>query len=209
MFKHFHKSMALLVVFSLCALASGDDPGHGSAAPPLKDLLSEDVRTVDRAVDVILNDRKKTIEQLIPMIDPANSKKYSDFTRCAAAYLLGELRAEEAVPVLSKALANQPGRKTIDTISRYDGPVSSALFKIGRPAIPAMIENIKSSDNEDLRRDSALILEYFVGGKPRLLQLLDKLDAKTGPAEQRVSRRIRDTKAWAESNITEAEEPLY
>jgi hypothetical protein len=68
-------------------------------------LLSRDFRTRDRAVDSILRDRSAVINELIPLIDPANSEKYSDETRCASAYLLGEFRAVEAVPVLSKALA--------------------------------------------------------------------------------------------------------
>jgi hypothetical protein len=60
-----------------------------------------------------------------------------------------------------------------------------------------------------LRERSTLILNYFVGGKRRLLLLFDRLDEKTGPGEEAASRRIRDSKAWAESHITEDEEPLY
>ncbi len=95
---------AFVLAFALASTALvGDETKQEKPMLPFKQLLSEDIKTADRAVDTILKDRKSTIEQLIPMIDPANSKKYSDFTRCAAAYLLGEFHAEEAIPVLSKA----------------------------------------------------------------------------------------------------------
>ena len=102
----------------------------------IETLLSRDSRTRDQAVDSILRDRSAVINELIPLIDPANSEKYSDETRCASAYLLGEFRAVEAVSVLSKALADEPGRKVGSDISRYDAPVWTALVKIGRPAVP-------------------------------------------------------------------------
>ncbi len=73
---------AFVLAFALASTALvGDETKQEKPMLPFKQLLSEDIKTADRAVDTILKDRKSTIEQLIPMIDPANSKKYSDFTR--------------------------------------------------------------------------------------------------------------------------------
>jgi len=170
-------------------------------------LLSQDSRIRDQAVDSILQDRRSIINKLIPLIDPANTKKYSDQTRCAAAYLLGMLRATEAVPVLSQALANEPGRKYISDISRYDVPVWTALVRIGRPSVPAMIENIETSDNRILRKKSIDVLYHVLGGKRRVLELLTKLKER---AEDRlIIEHIETAIQHTQSHFKEDKEPLY
>lgn len=197
---------ALLFVVAAAA-TTAPEPNEEKPMTAIDDLLSEEPRTRDRAVDAVLGDRKSVIEQLVPLIDPANAEKYSDQTRCAAAYLLGELRAIEAVPVLSKALEDPPGPKLFSDISRYDAPVLGALVKIGRPAVPAMIKNVETSDDLILRKRSLDVLSHVLGGKRRLLELLVKLnDAST---EREASRRIREAHSWAEAHYKEDKEPLY
>jgi hypothetical protein len=196
-------SAALLFVGITTACESSEDKPMIAT----DDLLSEQAPTRDQAVDAILRDRKSVIGELIPLVEPANAKKYSDDTRCAAAYLLGELRAIEAVPVLSKALADPPGRKVRSDLSRYDAPVFTALAKIGRPVVPAMIENIEISDARSLRKNSLDVLNHVLGGKRRLLELLVRLNART--TDRAVSRRIREARSWVESHYKEDEEPLY
>ena len=171
------------------------------------DLLSEHTRIRDQSVDAILRDRKSVIRGLIPLIDPANREKYSDETRCAAAYLLGELRAIEAVPVLSEALADPPGKKFGSDGSRYDVPVFSALVKIGRPAVPAMIKNVETSDDLKLRKNSLDVLNHVLGGKRRLLELLARLNARATDPD--AARHIGEARSWCQSHYKEDEEPLY
>ena len=173
----------------------------------IEGLLSQDSRIRDQVVDSILQDRQAIVNKLIPLIDPANAKKYSDQTRCAAAYLLGEFRASEAVPILSRALADEPGAKIISRISRYDVPVWTALVKIGRPTVPAMIENIETSDNRILRKKSLDVLNHVLGGKRRLLELLSKLQKKATDKEKH--RRITVAQQFAEVHFKEDKEPLY
>jgi HEAT repeat protein len=197
---------ALLLVVPLTA-APALQPKQEKPMTGPNDLLSEQSRTRDQAVDNVLKGRKSVIEQLVPLIDPANAKKYSDQTRSAAAYLLGELRAVEAVPVLSKALADSPGPKVITDMSRYDAPVWTALFKIGRPAVPAMIENVETSDDLILREGSLDVLNHVLGGKRRLLELLVKLEKRS--TDREVTRRIEEARSWAERHYKEDEEPLY
>ncbi len=170
-------------------------------------LLSQDSRIRDQAVDSILQDRRSIVNKLIPLIDPANTKKYSDQTRCAAAYLLGMLRATEAVPVLSRALANEPGRKLISDISRYDVPVWTALVRIGRPAVPAMIENIETSDNKILREKSIDVLNHVLGGKRRVLELLTKLKARA--EDRQIIEHIEAAIQYTQAHFKEDKEPLY
>jgi hypothetical protein len=170
-------------------------------------LLSQDSRIRDQAVDSVLQDRRSIINKLIPLIDPANDMKYSDETRCAAAYLLGMLRATEAVAVLSRALADGPGRKVGKDISRYDVPVWTALVKIGRPAVPAMIENIETSDNKILRKKSLDVLCHVLGGKRRVLELLTRLKARA--EDQLIIEHIEAAIQHTQVHFKEDKEPLY
>lgn len=187
--------------------------GEAETTPTLvDDLRSNDPKVRDSAVDELLNSRKAMIDQLLPLVDPDNSRQYSDDTRCAAAYLLGELRAVEAVPVLSKAMRDPPGRKMIESISRYDAPIFTALVKIGRPAVPAMIENLENSENVNIRHDSALVIGHILGGTKHLLELLDKLikaeEQKAIPKSD-VLDRLKSVRQWVADNCIETEEPLY
>lgn len=199
--------MVLLLVMAAGATTAPQTDGKKTFVP-IDRLLSKEMRTRDRAVDAILRDRKSVIEQLIPLIDPVNAKKYSDETRSAGAYLLGELRAVEAIPVLSRALANPPGRLFIDDLSRYDAPVFSALVKIGRPAVPAMIKNLETSDHKMVRIHSLDVLNHVLGGKRRLLELLVKLSDRSSD-DRDVSRRLREARSRVEAHYKEDSEPLY
>jgi hypothetical protein len=200
-------SMALvsIVLFTVTKGAMQQDKkkpmGHIEA------LLSQDSRIHHRAVSSILQDRSAIVNELIPLIDPANSEKYNDGTRCMAAFLLGKFRAIEAVPVLSKALVDEPGPNSTLRIDGYAAPVWTALVRIGRPVVPAMIENIETSDNRILRKKSLDVLYHVLGGKRRVLELLTKLHgkAKDRSKVQRVQSAIQHT----QTHFKENEEPLY
>lgn len=201
------------LLFLLAAAATTDaQADEQKTMIPIEDLLSKQPRTRDRAVDAILRDREALIKQLIPLIDPANAQKYSDETRSAAAYLLGELRAVEAVPVLSQALADPPGPLIRTDISRYDSPVFTALVNIGRPAVPEMIKNIETTENKILRKRSMDVLNHVLGGKRRLLELLLKVNERNlnkQPPDREAALRIRQTHAYAEAHYKVEKEPLY
>ncbi len=200
----------VLISLALSGVTTGgrqEDDEKGLLGNKIEELLSKDSRVRDRTVDSILQDRLGIVKQLIPLIEPANAQEYSDETRCAAAYLLGEFRAIKAVPVLSRALADEPGRKLISDTSRYDVPVWTALVKIGRPAVPAMIENVKNSDNKILRKKSLDVLIHALGGKRRITELLTKLKAQTkDPSKiQHINAAIQHT----QEHFEEDKEPLY
>ena len=196
-------SITLLIV----AAAANVDFRSEDTFSSFENLKSTLPRTRDKAVDAILHDRSATIQKLIPLIDPVNAVKYSDETRCAAAYLLGELRAEEAVPMLSCALSDEPGPKVITDESRYDMPVISALLKIGRPTVPTMIKNLETTDHRKLRDKSLGVLNHVLGGKRRLLELLAKLEDRAKDKE--IRRRIGECIKLCRETYKEDKEPLY
>ena len=196
--------VALVLALLTATVYSQDRP---KASEQEKSLLSDDTRVRGQAVDSILQERKQTISRLITLVDPANAKKYGDQTRAAAGFLLGELRAVEAVQVLSAALLDEPS-KEIERLSPFDYPFWNALVKIGRPAVPAMIENIETSDHQMLRVKSLDVLNHVLGGKRHLLELLDKLKVLT--AEDPGKRhRVEEAISWATEHYKEDKEPLY
>ena len=204
---------AWAVVAFLLAVATGDtvdDKEKKDVPDVIADLKSNDAQSRDRAINTIMRDRKEIIEHLISVVDPANAKQHSDDTRCAAAYLLGKLRTEEAVPVLSKVLADQlGGGKTCgNMMSPYDFPVPEALVNIGRPAVPAMIENLETSDKDRLRANSISVLYHVLGGRQHLLELLGKLEARA--KDEAVIKRVKAAKEYAQEHYKETGGgPLY
>jgi len=195
------------IIVLAAAAAPNSGPKQEGTVSNIGNLSSKEPRTRDAAVDAILEDELTTVKKLIRLIDPANAAQYSDETRCAAAYVLGRLRAVQAIPVLSRALADEPGRKMRSRISRYDAPVWNALVKIGRPAVPAMIANLETSDHRALRLKSLDVLNHVLGGKRRLLELLAKLEKRAEDKE--IRRRIGECITWSREHYKEDEEPLY
>ncbi len=200
-------ALAAGIILLVTATVTRSDSDQEGTMRSIEGLSSKEPRIRDQVVDSVLHDRLATVQKLISLIDPTNAAKYSDETRCSAAFLLGELRAVEAVPVLSQSLISEPGRKQRFRISRYDAPVWNALVKIGRPAVPTMIKNIETTDNRILRVKSLDILVHILGGKKRLLELLDKLEKRAGDKE--VRQRITDCIAYSRDHYKESEEPLY
>lgn len=88
--------LALLFVF-VGAVAIGSGPKHEVARRTVNEILTADDESRDRIVDELLQPRKDLVESLISIVEPENRDEYSDETKSAAGYLLGELRAVEAV----------------------------------------------------------------------------------------------------------------
>ena len=86
------------------------------------------------------------------------------------------------------------------------GVIFIALVRIGRPAVPQMIENLRTTDEERLRKSSATVLYHVLGGKAHVLELLDKLLAREKD-EAAKARLVKARKVVA--GMLEDEPPLY
>jgi HEAT repeat protein len=194
----------------LLAGAAGDDRDGSTKVDTslIANLKAKDARTREQAVQALLQARKETVDELVVLVAQSDGQKYSNETRSMAAYLLGIMRAEEVVPALSKALAGPIfWRELILDISPYDFPVFTALVRIGRPAVPAMIANVEQTDDENLRLRSLDVLAVVLGGKKHLLELLGKLQARA--EDKAVAKRIEVAAAFSQEHYKETEEPLY
>jgi len=203
-----------VLVVGICVLAGlpvlrakSEQPAAAQIQERIEALLSDEARVRDETVWAILGERKDMVRKLIELVDPANAEKYCDKTRIAAAFLLGEFRAREAVPVLSKALRKPLGPGVGLDASLYSQSIFGALVKIGRPAVPAMIENVEGSDDEMLRKRSLGVLSRVLGGKRRTLELLAKLQARA--KDEKKIERIKAAIKYTQEHFKENQEPLY
>lgn len=176
--------------------------------PTIKEMLeSTDPNVQMKTVYQILDDRLKQVNMLIDIVDHASDGKVLEKSGDAAAFLLGKMRAPEAVPVLSTALAKVKPYITTD-IDPLMGAVFNALVEIGRPSIPAMIKNITTSDNEILRERSMDVVYHVLGGKENIIGLLNRLMEQKERTKVEKDR-IKKSLEWAQSHYKETEKPLY
>lgn len=113
--------------------------------------LDESVRK--KAIEEFQASRTKTVTDLCSIVDQSNAGKYPEKTRAAAAYLLGVMRAPEAVVALSSTLVDPPlstGRLVVSIPPPYESTsvIEDALYTIGLPSAPQMITNLRETDND-------------------------------------------------------------
>lgn len=203
-------AVGLLLSFSVLGGQQGVSAKDDKAMDIFERLSSEDSRTRNLAVDEILNEHKVLVDKLIALVDPANSGTNSYDTQAAAAYLVGELRAAEAVPVLSRALAEIPTVSIRFSMNRYIEPWQTALVRIGRPSVPAMIENIEKTDDQQLQRRSVTVLVRVLGGRRHMFELLEKLESRSTDEKttKRIEAAITRQREYYKTG-KDAKEPLY
>jgi HEAT repeat protein len=175
----------------------------------LREMLeAKDRRVQKKAIEQILDDRLRTVNMLIEIVDQANAGRRPANAGRAAAYLLGRLRAPEAVPVLSRALTNVDPNFAVLHTDIFTDAEWTALVEIGRPAVPAMIKNLATSDDERLRDRSIGVLAHVLGGKDNLTGLLNRL-MKQKERSKEEKDRLAKALERAQSRYKDTEQPLF
>jgi HEAT repeat protein len=198
--------MLVLGVLTLAEIAFTQE----QAPAILREMLeAKDRKVQNKAIKTILDDRLRTVNMLIEIVDQANNGVSPKQAGQAAAYLLGKLRAPEAVAVLSRALARSDPN---DFISVEPNPLTNGVFnalvEIGRPAVPPMITNITTSDDERLRNRSMDVVYRVLGGKDNVIGLLNRLSEQKERSKEEKDRLAKSI-AWAQSHYVEPEKPLF
>lgn len=94
----------------------------------------------EEAVLASIRERTETIDRLIRSFSPNNSVDLNK----AILYALGELRAKQAVPLLLENLEYGMPTGNIKWFPKYGPcPACTALSRIGLPAVPAILAEIK------------------------------------------------------------------
>jgi len=150
--------------------------------------------------------RRQLIKQLMAILDSTNS----DESKMDAAVVLSNYRAYEAVPFLVNHLEWEINMQRVETLhpTRSRGlpptlrlttendeayatalfPVTSALWKIGLPAIPALLDKITQTDDAGICRICALICGRIESQEVTQFRLQGLLDKET---DQKKKDRIQ------------------
>ncbi|GEM_PF-5186832 len=119
----------------------------------------------DAELEVILRDFDKSLSETeyesILQFERAKVAK-NDKATYSSAYILGTLRSWRAAERLARSveLENKSSSPT-HRLPRWDRyPVAEALIRIGVPAIPHMIRNIKKSPDAKIRQASARVIRF-------------------------------------------------
>ncbi len=142
-------NILIMRIMTLVAVLGATTVWGQNAMKNIEALKTGESKQRAEAIEALCQNRQTVISALLAVMDGDSSAD----TKRDAAKVLGEYRAVEAVATLVRNLEldNQP-RILKGLIKDEDlRPISRALSKIGKPAIPALLARIKETD------DSALI----------------------------------------------------
>jgi hypothetical protein len=130
-------------------------------------MVSTDERERIASRKAALEERKETVDALVAIVRSPVEKEeafYNTFTpRNIAIFLLGKLRAKEAVPELIEFVTPKPGQGTvIDYFSPFS-PATEALIQIGLPSVPAFLEKLQAGQTPFKREQCVKALVAIKG----------------------------------------------
>lgn len=166
-------SAALTLMLALHeAYSQGPPEGQIPMQDVSRDKILESLISTNRDVRLsaaVELDKQRTqlLTRLTAMLDSTNS----DQVKVDAAIVLGEYRASEAVPVLVQHLEWDEvshggffnGLIRREEFEEKTSPVSSALQKIGMPAVPALLERIAETDATNITIKCITICQNIEG----------------------------------------------
>lgn len=166
------KMRICLIVFTLTCcisvsvLVGNEQPIEKDFAMKLRQAQTLD--EFEEATIQALEKRSEFIRSLIRMLR-GNPEKERMIRIC---YLLGEYRATEAIWDLSKHIKLED--KTTGKLKKYPRwsryPAQEALIKCGFRSIQYMIKNLETSEDEQVRKLSAMVIWQVIGeGLPRVV----------------------------------------
>lgn len=139
-----------------------------------------------KLLNQLSKDRSDLQAKLLSQLDESNPKALN----LGIAYLLGVYRMDQTVQHLSKYIAlknvQSMDNKRLPLYGEY--PVVEALIRIGNPAIPEMLRNIESSDDDNVRKLSARVIRYIDGTEIAQFRLEKRME---GESDQIKKMRLR------------------
>ena len=143
-----------------------------------------------------LIDRQETIHYLVSVVKmPVKNGEpfYSSTTsRNIAIFLLGNLRAKEAVADLTKWLSPKPGQGLKMSEPYIFSPAGYALVEIGLPSIPFLVDLIKSEENTVLREQCIKIIVSIKGLRETELLFEDVVSKETDATKRENLKVVQD-----------------
>jgi hypothetical protein len=198
--------MVLSITVVLAVIAARAENQEASLALRLS---SDDQSVRFETAQGILDEREELVKELCEIVHHTNADRHPAKARATAAYLLAIVRAPEAVPALSSALGDRIMPEHRTRIVPFQADAYEALIQIGRPAIPQMIDNLRLSDNVEVRGYSTVVLHEVLGApaKERLLELIHRLLERE--EDPKAKERLTNAREIAEQLQPGPAETLY
>lgn len=197
--------MKLLASTVLSVVFIGMVKGESMNLSIVTGLLSEQPLERQVTYKKILEQRTKTIEELLLILKIKNIDKSYEGTLHRTIKLLGKLRAEEAVqPLLEYFMYVPEGFETdemIPTEAYYVAAV--ALIEIGEPSIPFMLLKIKQTDSKEEQKLAGWVIMQIEGKEQALHRMEDTIKTEDGQKD-----RFMEAKTYIEKYKATFDNPL-
>ncbi len=141
------------------------------------------------AIQALSQTRQDVISALLPIMDGT----FSADVKRDVAKVLGEYRAVEAVDILVRNLDLELEPRILKGLIKHADlyPISQALSKIGKPAIPALLARIAETDNFALIARCAKVCVEIEGREVAELVVNRHLEkVPTSEAKQRLKQAL-------------------
>lgn len=173
--------MAAMLAAALVFSASFAQKDENKTQGWEKMIASRDYAERKAGMQIVLDQYNKIVKDLMdivnsPVKDGAQFYNYNT-SRNMCIYLLGKLRAQEAVPSLIKWIVPEPNQVVIFSESLMFSPAGQALIDIGLPSIPPVAELLKQEKNISYR-DEYLKIILAIKGRAETEFFLENMLAK-------------------------------
>ncbi|MBA3684684.1 MAG: hypothetical protein H0W72_05520 [Planctomycetes bacterium] len=189
-----HVLRVALVACALAAVAAEEPAPPEIPRSELPSRLDRLARMREPERTLLLHElafeRQRVFEVLIRSLDAANTE-----ARLHAAFLLGQWRLDQAAPHLARQITlrdEHVGERGLleqkDAAVWFWGeyPAQEALIRLGKAAVPSLIELLGRSDDEDTRRLAAAALSAIEGPLARTVLALAARDELDPPRRDRL-----------------------
>jgi len=179
-------------------------PGASGGMPPLVEGLRAE-RAADRrqAEEELLARRRRTVAGLVELLRDRDVLANRRAVAQSAIYLLGEMRAVEAVPALVDIVAYPAGVSGPEGHRMFEVPPAprlwwrepperspaTALIKIGHPCLPAVVEKLRQTGSLTEMKACLDVLYRLLERERALDELQTALDAAETEDERAGLRR--------------------
>lgn len=156
-------ALFMVVLVGLCMAGAWAKDEAMSEEQLVADLMQARTEAeLDAAATKIIESRNDVLVSLRSHLVRDPSKEHA----VRLAWLLGEMRSVAAVPDLAARIdleAKLPPGELTEPLRWGKYPAREALVEIGRAVVPFMIENLATSDDEEVRRLSAETIVSVIG----------------------------------------------
>lgn len=170
--------------FSPCDAAEKGGQTEMNREVIVASVKGNDMGAFEKAANDLYVERERLCQELVSILQDAKS---SNFPKCSAAYYLGEMRMQDAVPALAANITLR--QEAADSLVKRlpvmeDYPVVQALVKIGKASTKHMIQNLEDNADSLVRELSARVMRGVEGSDLARILVQRELTTQANPVRK-------------------------